>query len=135
MTDDRTNDINPDELDWEAAEVHEGRQPGAVISVRLGSGEAARVRQYAASSGITVSQVIRQALTEYVSTPRESVERKVFVAAFTYGGAMPVVHEKGWQWTGLEQTLLPSGGLAHSTVVAPTTTEPTRVVERVIVDV
>ena len=132
MTERNTPSISSHELDWDEAEVREGRQPGAVVSVRLGPAEAARLRALADSSGLNVSQVIRRALAEFGSKREQRREQKVFVAAFTYGGTMPVMHEQGWRWSGPAQMQLPSGE-TQSRVDAPTTTEPTRVVERVTV--
>jgi ribbon-helix-helix CopG family protein len=141
MTDEGKTEIGTDELDWGAAQVHDGRQPAVVISVRLGPAEASRLRASADASGLTVSQVIRNALAEYEAKGEVAAsDRKVFVSAFTYGGTMPVVHEQGWRWTGFEQTLLAapdlmaSVGVMHGVAVAPTTTEPTRVSERVMLD-
>lgn len=134
MSDERRIEIAADELDWDAAEVQEGRQPAVVISVRFGSTEAARLRAHADAAGLTVSQIVRKALAEYEARAEEASKRKVFVSAFTYGGTMPLVHEQGWRWTGFEQTLFAGGGLAPSAAAASTTTEPTRVTERVTVE-
>jgi len=133
MTDSSEPSISADELDWKNAEVQEGRQPGVVVSVRLGPAEAARVRVLAESAGLTVSQVIRRALAEY-EAQNTAREPKVFVAAFTYGGTMPLAYEQVWHSTGPAQTQLPGEDEAHvGTGGVPTTTEPTRVSERVTV--
>jgi Ribbon-helix-helix protein, copG family len=133
MSENETN-IGSDELDWENAQVHEGRQPGVVVSVRLGPAEAARLRGLADASGLTVSQVIRQALAEFEPKGAQHTERRLFVAAFTYGGAMSAQQQR-WRLVGPQpgQTQLPTEEDRERSVDPPTATEPTRVSERVTV--
>jgi hypothetical protein len=129
--------IGSDELDWENAQVHEGRQPGVVVSVRLGPAEAARLRGLADASGLTVSQVIRQALAEFEPNGAQHKERRrLFVAAFTYGGAMSS-QQQSWRLVvpQPEQTQLPTEEDRERSVDPPTATEPIRVSERVMVAV
>ena len=73
--------IEPDELDWERAEVHPGRPHGTVVSVRLGAPEAEQLRELAAELDLTMSQVLRRALAEFgFLQVRRSWQ------PFTYGG-------------------------------------------------
>jgi Ribbon-helix-helix protein, copG family len=59
-----TDDLKA-EMDWEHAEVAEGKPHGVAISVRLDAAEADRLRSLAASLHLNMSQVLRRALAEY----------------------------------------------------------------------
>ena len=58
MTDDKTTEIDPGDVDWDGAVVREGRQPATVVSVRLSPDEAVRLRVHADALGVTVSEVL-----------------------------------------------------------------------------
>ena len=127
MTDDRAQ-IEAEELDWEHAEVHEGRQAASVISVRLSDAEGARLRALANSSGMNISQVLRKALAAY-DPARENQSRRVFISAFTYGGIVPLAYEHVGSYNAAQ--LWPAKEERRSGADAPTGTEPIRIVERV----
>jgi hypothetical protein len=82
----------------------------------------------------TVSQVIRMALAEFEPQPAEHAGKKLFVSAFTYGGALPV-SQLSWRvvTSAAAQTRLQTDEDREGSVEAPTSTEPTRVSERVTV--
>ena len=135
MTDEDTPEISADEVDWKRGVVHEGRQPGAVVSVRLDPAETAQLRRLAELLGMTLSQVLRRALAAYEPERESDGGRKLFVGAFTYGGTTPPLYEQAWQYTyaGSEQLRWPTAEKRESGSVLPTATEPTRIVERVTV--
>lgn len=74
--------IDPEELDWEQAEVHEGRPHGTVVSVRMDAAEAERLRTLASQLGLNMSQVLRRALADFEPQPRALLTWH----AFTFGG-------------------------------------------------
>lgn len=83
MTNRNQVEIGTDELDWEHAEVREGRAHGVVVSVRLDADEAARLRHLAATLGLNMSQVLRQGLADF----DPGRERQLLSSrAFTFGG-------------------------------------------------
>jgi Ribbon-helix-helix protein, copG family len=132
MTDD-VQDIEPDEVDWANATVHQPQRPQSVVSVRLSAEETARLREISETLGITVSQVLRRALAAYDSGREVAPLRRVIVSAFTYGASAPPMYEHAWSYSGFQQlwsnTSLPAGGTE-----ALTETHPTRVTERVLTD-
>lgn len=128
MTDDETK-IDPDDLDWEHAEVREGRQPASVISVRLDDAETGRLRALADSLGLNVSQVLRRALAAYEPAQENEGAGRAFVTAFTYGGTVPISYEQVWSYQAMQ--LWPGAEEGRSGGNAPTGTEPIRIVERV----
>jgi len=125
MTD--REEIGTEELDWEGSVVHDGRQAGSVVSVRLDAVETARLRRLADGLGLNVSQVLRRALADFQPQP----ERRVFVA-FTHGGSVPSF--SGWrcEFRSAAQLRWPetSERCEHQTAEL-TSTELTRIVERV----
>lgn len=127
---DHNQEIGSDELDWEHADVREGRQSAAVVSVRLDNAESARLRALASSLGMNLSQVLRQALAAYDPAGESAAPREVFVAPFTYGGTVPVSYEQVWIYHSAQLHLAESEE-RRSGGSAPTGTEPTRIVERV----
>ena len=132
MTPENTNQIDPEELDWAEAVVQEGREPGAVVSVRLDASEAARLRTLADALGLTVSQVLRRALAEYEPDTEGETRDPVFLPAFTYGGtALP----RGpiWHWVHSAQLQLAAGDDAGTGGPPPTGTEPVHIEQRVTV--
>lgn len=132
MTPENTPQIDPEELDWAEAVVHEGRQPGAVVSVRLDPVEAARLRSLADALGLNVSQVLRRALAEYRPDTERDVSDPVFLSVFTYGGtALP--HEPIWHWVHSAQLQLGAGEDAGTGGPLPTATEPVHIEQRVTV--
>lgn len=82
---DVTNEIRREDVDWEKAAVREGQQSGTVVSVRLNSSEAERLRGFAEASNLTLSQVLRRALTEYEPSPKASPARWA-IEPMTRGG-------------------------------------------------
>jgi hypothetical protein len=133
MTDENTTETQPDEIDWDKAVVREGRQPGSVISVRLSTEETVQLRAHADWLGVTVSEVLRQALAAFEPRAKTDPTREAFVSAFTYGGSVLSLDEVGWTYSGLQQ-LWSAHGLAGSASGLPTTTEPARIVEKVTTD-
>ena len=135
MSEHETNEIATDELAWDEATVEEGRRPGAVVSVRLDPDETAKLRTLADSLGLNLSQVIRRALDTYEPTGDHEVAspERFYVAAFTYGGAVPVIHQQGFRWRVTQQMAFSPEEQSRSGDPVPTWTEPTRIVERVIV--
>lgn len=123
-------DISSEELAWDEAVVEEGRQPGAVVSVRLDPEEAERLRAMADSLDLNVSQLLRRALAEY-SPEKEQKAGRVLLSAFTYGGTVPTSYEQVWRWVVSEQLAMPTEEHTGSGDPAPTSTEPIRIVERV----
>jgi hypothetical protein len=130
VTDDRAIEIDSADVDWDKAEVREGRQPAAVVSVRLSPEEAARLREYAESLGVTVSEVLRQALAAFEPGQGRQDSRDVIVTAFTYAASSMPAFEEGWTYTG-PQHLFSLPELAKVGTAAPTGTEPARIKERV----
>lgn len=132
MSDRATDEeIRSDELDWSHAVVQEGRAAGAVVSVRLNSSETAHLRRLADSLGLNLSQVLRRALAAYDPEAAFAREHVHVLEAFTYGGTVPVSYEQVWLYVGSEQLTWPAGEQRGSGSTSPTTTEPTRIVERV----
>jgi predicted transcriptional regulator len=130
MTPENTPKIDPEELDWVEAVVHEGRQPGAVVSVRLDADEAARLRRLAEALGLNVSQVLRRALADYQPDTERGARDPVLLSAFTYGGtALP--HEPIWHWVHSAQLRLMAGDDAGAGGPLPTATEPVHIEQRV----
>lgn len=75
------------EMDWDKAERRPGRPAGTVVSVRLDSDETARLHDFAASLGLSMSQVLRQALTSFDPETSSQVSRRWALSPFTFGGA------------------------------------------------
>lgn len=122
-----TPEISSEELAWDEAVVHEGRQPGAVVSVRLDAEETARLRGMADRLDLSVSQVLRRALTEY-NPDKEQTAEWVVLRPFTYGGT-----EQAWRWVVTKQLTMSTEERTGSGDPVPTSTEPIRIVERVTV--
>ena len=131
---DMDNEISTDELAWDEAVTHEGRRPGAVVSVRLDEDETARLRALAAHLDLNLSQVIRRALAAF-ETEAERAGTRVVLGAFTYGGTVPTIHNQAWSWIVSQQLPITTDERSGSGDPAPTSTEPTRIVERVTVPV
>lgn len=124
-------EIRTDDLTWDEAVVEEGRRPGSVVSVRLDADETARLRRLAESSGLNLSQVIRRAVAAYEAEEREPAAR-VVLGAFTHGGAVPTHYEQMWTWLVSAQLAMPEEERTGSGDPVPTSTEPIRIVERVV---
>lgn len=119
-------EIGTAELDWDGSVVHDGRESGAVVSVRLDPGETARLRRLAEELGLNVSQLLRRALAEY----QPHTERRVLVA-FTHGGSVPSL--SGWrcEFRSTQLHLPVTSERCEHTAAELTSTELTRIVERV----
>lgn len=76
------------EMDWSGAERREGKPTGTVVSVRLDADEAERLRGLAKSLGLNMSQVLRQALSDF-NPASDRVRQALFeyISPFTFGGA------------------------------------------------
>lgn len=132
MTSENTPQVDPEELDWDEAVVREGRQPGAVVSVRLDADEAARLRSLADVLGLNVSQVLRRALADYRPDTDREAGGRVFLSVFTYGGtALP--RAPIWHWVHSAQLQLAAGDDAGTGGPLPTATEPVHIEQRVTV--
>jgi Ribbon-helix-helix protein, copG family len=114
-----TDDLKA-EMDWEHAEVAEGKPHGVAISVRLDAAEADRLRSLAASLHLNMSQVLRRALAEYDPNPSSS-GRPSLHRPFTLGGA---------SWTGV--VCLIEAGESKSWDRSESATIDVRLRERVI---
>lgn len=76
------------EMDWAGVEKREGKPAGTVVSVRLDAEDAERLRTFASSLGLNMSQVLRQALSDFEPTSdrvREAL--RLYISPFTFGGA------------------------------------------------
>lgn len=79
------------EMDWDAAELRSGRPHGVVVSVRLDSAEADRLRALAAQLDMNMSQVLRRALGSFDSAQASisDLMKSLITAsmrAYTFGG-------------------------------------------------
>lgn len=132
MTPENTPQIDPEELDWAEAVVHEGRQPGVVVSVRLDPVEAARLRSLADTLGLNVSQVVRRALSEYEPENERDTWSPSFLPVFTYGGTV-LPHEPIWHSVHGAQLQLGTREETSTAGPLPTATEPVHIEQRVTV--
>jgi len=113
-----TNELK-EGMDWEHAEVAEGKPHGVVISVRLDAEEADRLRSLATNLHLNMSQVLRRALAEYDPNPSGS-DWPSLHGPLTLGGA---------SWTGVVRLI--EAGEPKSWDRSESTTIDVRLRERV----
>jgi hypothetical protein len=110
-------------MDWSGAERREGKPTGTVVSVRLHADEAERLRGLAASLELNMSQVLRQALSDFdPASDRFRHALIQYISPFTFGGGTWIGRR-----TVREEDSAEEADLAES----PSKTIDTRVRERV----
>ncbi len=113
-------DTMRDQMDWENAEVVQGKPHGVVISVRLDAAEAEHLRTVASDLHLNMSQVMRRALAAFDPQGHIVQELPIF-GPITVGGAA---------WTG-SVSVRPAGEAVEQWTRPESTTIDTRVRERV----